>query len=142
MAITPSGGQTASLRYKSAIRRQSVSANRLRSGHYDDSCPEHSESPFGNWCTAPLNIGNGPMGVLDDGHLGFAGSPWGVTPRATRRIRPTSRAIRSRNIVWRQAIHAGDERTVFLLKAVEQVQVAVLSDRHGAEIRRAVVDDA
>ena len=24
---------------------------------------------FGNWCTAPLNIGNGPMGVIGDGHF-------------------------------------------------------------------------
>jgi hypothetical protein len=26
---------------------------------------------FGNWCTAPLNIGKGPMGVIGDGHFDY-----------------------------------------------------------------------
>lgn len=30
---------------------------------------------FGNWCTAPLNIGKGPMGVIGDGHFDYLPDP-------------------------------------------------------------------
>lgn len=30
---------------------------------------------FGNWCTAPLNIGIGPMGVTGDGHFDYVPDP-------------------------------------------------------------------
>jgi hypothetical protein len=32
-------------------------------------------STFGNWCTAPLNIGKGPMGVIGDGHFDYVPDP-------------------------------------------------------------------
>src|SRR5262249_24114998 len=30
---------------------------------------------FANWCTAPLNIGKGPMGVISDGHFDYVPVP-------------------------------------------------------------------
>jgi hypothetical protein len=30
---------------------------------------------FGNWCTAPLNIGKGPMGIVGDGHFDYLPDP-------------------------------------------------------------------
>ena len=30
---------------------------------------------FGNWCTAPLNIGKGPMGIIGDGHFLYLPDP-------------------------------------------------------------------
>jgi hypothetical protein len=30
---------------------------------------------IGNWCTAPLNIGKGPMGMTDDGHFDYLPDP-------------------------------------------------------------------
>ncbi len=35
---------------------------------------------FGNWCTAPLNIGKGPMGIIGDGHFDYLPDP--LNPRA------------------------------------------------------------
>ncbi|MCG3130865.1 MAG: hypothetical protein FLDDKLPJ_01639 [Phycisphaerae bacterium] len=30
---------------------------------------------FGNWCTAPLNLGKGPMGMIGDGHFDYLPDP-------------------------------------------------------------------
>jgi len=30
---------------------------------------------FGNWCTAPLDIGKGPMGIIGDGHFDYLPDP-------------------------------------------------------------------
>ena len=30
---------------------------------------------FGNWCTAPLNVGKGPIGIIGDGHFDYLPDP-------------------------------------------------------------------